>query len=265
MRLAYIVILINAVFLLSSCIGSKPLTQRAPEEPATSFPAKQVPPSGKIPPTQRPYKIDGKKYYPLPSSQGYAETGIASWYGKQFHGRLTSNGERYDMHGMTAAHKTLPMHTWLVVKNLENDKEIVVRINDRGPFVKGRIVDLTLTGAKKLEMDQQGTARVEILALGETGEFQQGNRKVERFLPHQDFAKGEFYVQIGSFESLDNAERQKEQLLSWGRKTVIQVFDNGEKTFYRVQVRAGTNLSEARRAERVLERSGFSGAFVVAR
>ncbi|MCI5132293.1 MAG: septal ring lytic transglycosylase RlpA family protein, partial [Candidatus Electrothrix sp. EH2] len=97
----------------------------------------------KIPGTQRPYVIEGQTYYPIPSAQGYEETGLASWYGDPFHGRKTANGETYDMYGVTAAHKTLPMNTMLLVKNLRNGKTATVRINDRGPFVDGRIIDLS--------------------------------------------------------------------------------------------------------------------------
>ncbi|MCI5166416.1 MAG: septal ring lytic transglycosylase RlpA family protein, partial [Candidatus Electrothrix sp. GM3_4] len=94
----------------------------------------------KRPGTQRPYVIKGQSYHPVSSAEGYEETGFASWYGDPFHGRKTANGETYDMYGVTAAHKTLPMNTMLLVKNLTNGKTATVRINDRGPFVDGRII-----------------------------------------------------------------------------------------------------------------------------
>lgn len=87
----------------------------------------------RTPGTQRPYIINNRTYYPLPSADGYVESGIASWYGRDFHGRPTSNGETYDMHNITAAHKLLPMHTMLLVQNQENGKKVVVRVNDRSP------------------------------------------------------------------------------------------------------------------------------------
>ena len=123
--------------------------------------------SGHRPRTQKPYVIDGKRYYPIPSAEGYSEKGIASWYGGKFHGKKTSNGETYNKYSMTAAHKTLPMNTMLLVKNLENGKKTVVRINDRGPFVRGRIVDLSYKAAKTLGIVKNGTARVQAIALGE--------------------------------------------------------------------------------------------------
>ena len=256
-------LVLSLFFLLASCAGPTVITQTA-KRPIEG-PYKKEPAYAKVPPTQRPYRINGRTYYPLPSAQGFMQKGIASWYGKKFHGRKTSNGETYNMWAKTAAHKTLPMGTMLLVKNLGNDKETLVRINDRGPFVKGRIIDLSLTAAKEIDMVGQGTAQVRITALGESVTYESRGKKVERFLPHQDFDKGEFFVQIGSFEYLDNASRLKEKLLTMGKKTVIQKFDQGDKVFYRVQVRAGTDLTAAGRMERVLEHSGYPGAFVVAR
>ncbi|HJR69880.1 MAG TPA: septal ring lytic transglycosylase RlpA family protein [Gammaproteobacteria bacterium] len=111
------------------------------------------------------YDVFGKRYYVLASSEGYRERGIASWYGHPFHGRQTSNGERYDMHEMTAAHKSLPLPTWVEVTNLTNGKRIVVRVNDRGPFVGKRVIDLSYAAANALDMVRAGTANVEVRAL----------------------------------------------------------------------------------------------------
>jgi rare lipoprotein A len=223
-------------------------------------------PKGKrVPPTQRPYKIMGKSYYPIPSAQGFQETGIASWYGPNFHGRKTSNGETYNMHGTTAAHKTLPMNTFLLVKNLENGREMTVRVNDRGPFHKGRVIDLTQTGATKLGFIGQGTAKVRITALGEATTYRRGGRETKRFKGHPDFQSGEFYVQIGSFVDENNAKRLKGKMLAAGYRSVIQKFDRGDQIFFRVQVWAGTDLTGAERIEQQLNQAEFPGAFVVAR
>ncbi len=134
----------------------------------------------KTPPTQRPYVIEGRKYYPIPSAEGYEETGLASWYGDPFHGRKTANGETYDMHGVTAAHKTLPMNTMLLVKNLANGKTATVRINDRGPFVDGRIIDLSYTTARELGIYRRGTGKVQIVALCAAGEDKEKLKRVRR-------------------------------------------------------------------------------------
>jgi len=111
------------------------------------------------------YEVLGKNYKVLASSKGFKERGGASWYGKKFHGYLTANGEKYDMFAMTAAHKSLPLPTYLKVTNLANQKHVIVRVNDRGPFHKGRIVDLSYAAASKLDMLDQGTAQVEIEAI----------------------------------------------------------------------------------------------------
>ncbi|OGR05443.1 MAG: hypothetical protein A2511_11320 [Deltaproteobacteria bacterium RIFOXYD12_FULL_50_9] len=247
------------VFLFTACARTD--FRRQPAAPV----GKRSSYSADIPATQRPYTINGRTYYPLPSSEGYVETGIASWYGGEFHGRKTANGETFNMHEMTAAHKTLPMHTLLLVRNLENSRETVVRVNDRGPFVKARIVDLGLAAASDLGITGAGTARVQITALGEAVTVIRGTNKSERFLPHQDFTAGEFYVQIGSFVNPDNAERLKEKMLAQGRPAVIQQFERDAKVFHRVQVKAGDTLQGAKTMEAILSDSGFPGAFVVAR
>lgn len=111
------------------------------------------------------YSVFGKKYRVLSSAKGFSERGEASWYGKKFHGRLTANGERYDMYEMTAAHKNLPLPTYVQVKNLENGRKIIVRVNDRGPFHGGRIIDLSYAAATKIGMLKKGVAKVEITAI----------------------------------------------------------------------------------------------------
>jgi rare lipoprotein A len=125
-----------------------------------------APPPQVSPGHPKPYKVHGNWYQPLPSATDFREVGLASWYGKKFHGRRTSNGEIYNMYAMTAAHKTLPLNTWVRVTRRDTGKSIVVRVNDRGPFVTGRIIDLSYTGAKKLGMVGPGTARVIVTALG---------------------------------------------------------------------------------------------------
>lgn len=111
------------------------------------------------------YVVFGKTYYPKSTSRGHVERGIASWYGPKFHGKKTSSGERYDMHQWTAAHKTLPLPTYALVTNLENGRNLIVKVNDRGPFVGDRIIDLSYAAAKELGVDQKGTAMVEVTSI----------------------------------------------------------------------------------------------------
>ncbi len=213
------------------------------------------------PPTQRPYVIDNRSYSPLPSAEGFEETGTASWYGPDFHGNLTSNGETYNMHGITAAHKLLPMHTMLLVTNLENGRELVVRVNDRGPFVRGRIIDLSYGAAKKLDLLEAGTAKVKITALGEV---QKGNGQ-QRFKHHADLQSGEYFVQIGAFTQKYNSLKLQGKFLDAGHHTVIRKTIVNGRTFYRVQVYVGQTLRGARQSETSLLKKGYNGAFIVAR
>ena len=111
------------------------------------------------------YDVLGKRYHVLPTSAGYRARGIASWYGPDFHGLATSSGEQYDMNAMTAAHTTLPLPTWVEVTNLENSRSVVVKVNDRGPFVDNRLIDLSYAAATQLDMVRNGTARVEVRAV----------------------------------------------------------------------------------------------------
>ena len=235
--------------------------------PKAAPPAKPATKTGvRIPATQRPYQIDGKTYYPLPSAEGYVETGIASWYGNPFHGRKTSNGETYNMYDWTAAHKTLPMNTRLLVENLGNGKSTTVRINDRGPFVGTRIIDLSYNVARDLGIMKEGTGQVRITALGEAETVQLAdNKTAAQFLPHEDFQKGDFYVQIGAFTVQANADRLKDQMIKGGRETETFRHERADQVFYRVQVKAGNTLTAAKQMERTMAEAGFPGAFVVAR
>ena len=203
----------------------------------------------------RPYVVGGRTYYPLASSRGFVQTGYASWYGKDFHGNKTANGERYNMYSMTAAHTTLPMNTVVKVKNLENGRSVVVRINDRGPFVKNRIIDLSYNAAVKLGMIKKGTARVRIEAIGEAYQDSSGKER------YRHLAEGRFYVQVGSFGSPENAWRLRRKLAMRYKKVVVIEHDG----FYRVQVFAGTRYDHAVKREMELEDAGFSRAFIVAR
>lgn len=212
------------------------------------------------PATQAPYVIKNKRYYPIPSAKGYNEKGIASWYGKDFHGRRTSNGEIYDMYAMTAAHKTLPMNTMLLVKNLDNGKKTVVRVNDRGPFVRGRIIDLSYTAAKNIGAVTRGIARVQVIALGEKNKGPGGGDLI-----YHDLSVGEFYVQIGAFAQKINAIKLQRRFTEAGHTTVIQKYYGPDSILYRVQVYAGKNINLAERAEKALLEHGYRGAFIIAR
>ncbi len=208
--------------------------------------------------SQRPYKVNGKTYYPLPSSEGFVEEGVASWYGPGFHGRRTASGEKYDMYAFTAAHKVLPLGTYVLVTNLENGRQTIVRINDRGPFVKGRIIDLSYAAARALGIHNKGTARVRIQALAE-GKIQ-NNRLI---LQHPNFYKGRFYVQVGAFSRYANAVRLRERLGRRFRTVLIEPFRQRGQLLYRVRVFASYDLKVAQKILGALSKE-FPNAILVA-
>ncbi len=219
--------------------------------------------------TQRPYVINNIRYYPIPSAVGYREKGRASWYGKKFHGRKTSNGEIYNMYGKTAAHKTLPMGTMLLVTNLENQKEIVVRVNDRGPFAKNRIIDLTYAGAKELGMIKNGTAEVEIVAITKEKQLpapKPVTHKQKKQVPMiNTFDQGNFYIQVGAFKHLENARGLAREFAATGKDVLIQQYPAAGMQLYRVMVYGGTSLKKAKKYEQYLEHNGYPYALLIAR
>lgn len=238
-------------FYLSGC-GRKYI----PPPSTTKIPVRE------LPATQRPYEINGHVYYPLPSAEGFVEEGYASWYGKKFHGRPTANGEPYNMYAITAAHRTLPMNTFVRVFNLENGREVIARINDRGPFAKKRIIDLSYGAASKVKLIGPGTTKVRIEALGEVRLNSGG---FAGFKSHSDFRRGKFYVQVGAFWEPDNAYALRRKMARYYKDVVVSRQPRGDKTLYRVQVFASTEYNTAKNFETRLESSGFPGAFVIAR
>ena len=220
----------------------------------------RTPPPGK-PGYPKPYKVLGKWYQPLPHSEGFRQRGVASWYGRDFHGKKTSNGEIYNMYAMTAAHKTLPLGTYVRVHNLENNRSIVVRINDRGPFVRGRIIDLSYAGANDIGIVGPGTAMVEVVALGRRDASAASSRTT---YIQDDYHSGNFTFQVGAFINRENAERQKRELAKKYKNAHISVYDRGDKIFYRVRVGRFTTLEEAVQNEKILNQDGFPDAILVA-
>ncbi len=202
--------------------------------------------------TKSSYYIFHKPTRPVKAYVGYHETGIASWYGKDFHGRPTASGEIYNMYAMTAAHKTLPLGTYVKVTNLNNGKSVIVKINDRGPFVKGRIIDLTYAAAKKLGMANQGIAPVRITVVRSPFLYSNKGFHYKRY----------YAVQIASFSLYSNAKSFKRLLKRYFIKTYIKSVYVNNKKFYRVMI---GNYSKRATAERVLKRAsrlGYDGFIV---
>jgi len=191
------------------------------------------------------------RYEPYKPAEGvrHQEIGIASWYGADFHGRRTANGETYDMYAMTAAHRTLPFNTRLRVTHLANGRQIEVRINDRGPFVPGRIIDLSKSGAAALGMLGEGTARVRIETVGYAG----GRRPVP---------EGMYGIQVGAFTEKENAERLKATLEKNHPHVRILLWESNARRFYRVRVGLFPTEADAWRYFHTLRKENRSG-FVV--
>ena len=216
------------------------------------------------------YVVFGQTYYPKQSSRGYVERGIASWYGPKFHGGKTSSGERYDMHQMTAAHKTLPLPTYALVTNLENGRSAIVKVNDRGPFVGDRIIDLSYAAAKKLGVDQKGTARVEVVSIDPRDHDGQVPRVRRVAAERQRQSRGAtpLYVQVGAFGTRDNAEQLRRRLTGL-LQDPVQVREagagpvSGAPRLYKVRVGPVASRSDADDLSRKLASLGIARPLLV--
>ena len=209
------------------------------------------------------YAVYGKRYYTLDSSDGYRERGIASWYGTKFHGRRTSSGEPYDMYAMTAAHKTLPLPTYVRVTNLKNRRSVVLRVNDRGPFHTNRIIDLSYTAASKLGILSKGTGYVEVLALDprspepiRVAESKPG--------PNPASESVRLYLQTGAFSVRANAEQMKWKMQSVsGGPVNIKPVQIGGRTTYRVWVGPIASVNKADRLAQQISDLGLETPRIV--
>jgi peptidoglycan lytic transglycosylase len=222
------------------------------------------------------YDVFGKRYFVLSSSVGYVERGVASWYGPGFHKVRTSIGEPYDMYGMTAAHKTLPLPAYVRVTNLQNGRSVVVRVNDRGPFVGNRIIDLSYTAAAKLDMLRNGTAIVEVRSVdspfpvsasASTQAAPPATAPVAAGAPDGSDAAGTsaagstLFIQAGAFSDPANAERLAQRLRG-GRYGNVFVRDDqiAGRRMYRVRIGPVPDVAEFDRVVGALERAGISDA-----
>lgn len=203
------------------------------------------------------YDVLGKRYFPLKSAANYRERGIASWYGPDFHGGLTSTRESYDMYQMSAAHKVLPLPTWVEVTNLENGRKAIVRINDRGPFKDNRIIDLSYAAALKLDIVKAGTAFVEVRAVSSPSA--PAPAAPVGASPLEPSASPQMYVQIGAFGERTNAERLKARI-DPEFNGEIQIIAEPELTpqLYKVQLGPLRDVAAADQAVSTLEALGIS-------
>lgn len=178
---------------------------------------------------------------------GIEEKGLASWYGTKFHGRPTASGEIYDMDDMTAAHKTAPLGTWAYVTHVENQRTVLVKINDRGPFVRGRVIDLSRGAARVLEMEDEGVSLVKIKFIGCTPPGEVDDARIQSFT-----------VQVGAFVDTDKAHQLKDRLQQEFSEAYIETFAAGDTTYYRVRVGSFSSRNQAIKKAGEISRAGYA-------
>jgi len=203
--------------------------------------------------SNRPYKVFGKTYYPMTSLKPYTATGYATWYGKKYHGNKTSIGEVYDMYKMTAAHKTLPLPCYVKVTNLKNDKTVIVRVNDRGPFVKDRVIDLSYAAANRLEIIEKGSelVKVELIDLDEKVKVSKINKQI--------------YIQAGLFSDEKNANNLINKIKKLGTVTNENIKKIKNEDQFQVLIGPFKNLPYAKIKKDELSDNFFINGFIVKR
>lgn len=264
------VILLSLLMMVLSGCSSKPKSRYSIEHdhgPSSVKDMSHVPDAvPKLEPRSRggnksPYRVLGKTYYILGTSKGYRERGGASWYGKKFHGHKTSNGEIYDMYQMTAAHKSLPIPTYVKVTNLDNGRQVIVRVNDRGPFHQGRIIDLSYAAAFKLGMLSKGTARVEVEAINPRT-WKQSDQVRQTGL-EKTLVAGR-YIQVGAYSSSVSAQRVVDRLRSMtGENVKVSTVERQGRTLHRVLVGPVKQAGNIENLIRLITENGYPDAHLV--
>jgi rare lipoprotein A len=254
-------IAVSCVYLsLLSCSSVTEQTDSAPHSPpdVSNIPnaiPKDEPLSKYGNPTS--YEVLGKRYFTLTSNQGYQKKGIASWYGSKFHGRRTSSGEKYDMYAMTAAHKTLPLPSYVEVTNLSNSRKVIVKVNDRGPFHDNRLIDLSYSAAKRLGIISHGTGMVEVKALSGSEAPVNIVTKVQQPTIATIVA---MYLQVGAFSTSNRAQQFKTKVQS---QIDNQVNVTSDGQLYRVRIGPLVNVEDGDALASRLLNLGFNGAHLV--
>lgn len=279
-------LVLTCAALLSACGGGgSPRVASAPAAPTYKSGSLTPPVAQSSARGLRAYKIRGIKYYPR-DDPGYRERGNASWYGPNFHGRLTANGERYNQNALTAAHKTIPLGSYVKVTNLENGRTLTLLINDRGPFVKGRIIDLSRRAAQLLDVIKKGTARVIVERTDRYGRplvrrgkpVQQARvvtpvrrvpvvqkqplpqLPVQQPAPAAQVVVGPVLVKVGAFSDFYNARRLQQTLADVGPTSVTQITSSTGQILYRVHVGPFTDTAVAQEALADIHAKGHSAA-----
>ena len=260
MKLA--VVTLCSIFLLSGCFSTGRYSQRNDSAPKRT--PHNITTNDAVPiyedyneANSRSYEVWGKRYHPLASGKGYEAEGEASWYGQKFHGHLTANGETYDMYEMTAAHKTLPIPSYVKVTNTENNKTVIVRVNDRGPFHGHRLIDLSYAAALKLDILKTGTAHVklEVIHVDKDGIVTVGKNKPPK--PQTEEEK-EVFIQVAALQ-----DQAKVDALAKGLTSLFQVPTHvpAENGIYRLRLGPIENEQEANKLLNELKASGYDSAY----
>ncbi len=270
--------LVLGLMMLSSCAPTRYPPGYHGSQPSenTSSPSKHLGEGGKVK-RGNPYQIAGQWYEPLATGEAYDEVGIASWYGEKFHGKTTANGETYNMYAMTAAHTVLPMPSIVKVTNLENGKSIEVRVNDRGPFVKSRLIDLSYAAAKALGYAKQGTTKVRVQTLysADVSAEQVKSRSTTKPEPQPMIQASPVpvastaaapqvemaYVQVGAFSSQQRAAQVASQLKSKAEHASAEVTPVGQ--VYRVRLGPFELDADAELALKSVQDSGYTAAMII--
>ncbi|MDX8405141.1 MAG: septal ring lytic transglycosylase RlpA family protein [Mariprofundus sp.] len=230
----------------------------------------------------KPYQIAGRWYTPSHLATGYDQTGTASWYGRDFHGKYTANGEMYDMHTLSAAHKTLPLPTLVRVTNLDNGRSIIVRVNDRGPFVKNRLIDLSYAAARELAYDIRGTARVRVQTLDVVESLQKAATKpagkpvaihtsalaesvTTPIILQADTAitRSGMFIQLGAYGDRQNALRQQALLSPRFPQThLVEALVNG-RTLYKLRIGPFRQPQQLEHTMLTLQQGGYTNTMVI--
>ncbi|WP_339721545.1 septal ring lytic transglycosylase RlpA family protein [uncultured Paraglaciecola sp.] len=208
----------------------------------------------------RPYIVRGIRYQPLSTGKGFSDKGHASWYGQKFHGHQTANGEIYDMYQMSGAHKTLPLPSFVRVTNLKNGKQVVVRVNDRGPFHRGRVIDLSYAAALKLDMLKTGVAevKIDVVHVDQTGNITVGRNPIIQDAPNTNDQR--LFIQVAALQNktqIDKLAKTLTSLYQRPHKTRL------EKGIYKLHLGPLSNEFEADKLLNVLKSNDYPGAYKV--
>jgi len=270
MRAGWLIATALAAMLLAGCGGSVRMEdgigQRVDVSHIPDARPRYEPPSKYGNPSS--YVVNGKRYYVKASSKGYVERGVASWYGKKFHGRRTSSGEPYNMYAMTAAHKTLPLPTYARVTNLKNGRSVMVKVNDRGPFHQNRLIDLSYAAAEKLDIVGKGTGFVEVRAIDPSAPTRPytkvvASKPIASTPPESATGSGRIFIQVGAFSQRSNAERLVNRLPKTLGPVFIHEGWSSQNRVYRVRVGPIASVEQADGLASVIEKLGVMNYHLV--